>query len=104
MASKHYLPPGQSASRGDRGMSGSLTKVFLVSLAIFSVSVSAAFATNQMTGPGASGEVSRLLIDVSSGGTVPTGTWWSITGGDTNIEVVTYTTGRDRHAQKRTGQ
>lgn len=33
-----------------------------------------------------------------------TGRWWSISGGDCNVEMVTYTTGPDEHEQKRPGQ
>lgn len=37
-------------------------------------------------------------------GVPETGRWWSISGGDSNVEIVTYTTGPDQHEQKRPGQ
>lgn len=50
-------------------------------------------------------QVAKFALDVlgTSGGT-PAGAWWSVSGGDQNIEIVTYTTGSDVHEQKRPGQ
>lgn len=50
-------------------------------------------------------QVSKFNLDIVSGDEkTPTGSWWGITGGDQNIEVITYTTGTDPDEKKEPGQ
>lgn len=51
------------------------------------------------------GPVAEFTVDLGGGsGRTPTGAWWSISGGDQNIEIVTYTSGTDGHQQGRPEQ
>lgn len=50
-------------------------------------------------------QISKFRLDFKGGnGAVPTGRWWSVSGGEEVIEIVPYTSGADQHEQKRPGQ